>query len=75
MIRADWEEGTRMFDLRSDPGETRDVAVEQPAERDRLSTMLESYRGNSRAVIPQSKVSKVLDPGTLERLRALGYER
>jgi arylsulfatase A-like enzyme len=75
MIRADWEKGPHLFDLRSDPGETRDVAAEQSAERENLSVMLESYRAQSRAAMPKRKVAQVLDPGTIERLRALGYER
>jgi arylsulfatase A-like enzyme len=60
----------RLYDLRNDPGETRDLAAEQPGVvRDltnRLHTLLRQRpRPGTQPIVP--------DPETTEKLRALGY--
>jgi arylsulfatase A-like enzyme len=64
-----WYEG-RLYDLRRDPGETRDVAARQPGpDRDlaaRLGAILES-----REVAPPTSVAPSEE--AKEQLRALGY--
>jgi hypothetical protein len=57
-----------LFDLRSDPGEGRDVAAEHAAEVERLRQSLSAWaRG-----IPASAQS-AHTPEEMEQLQALGY--
>lgn len=58
-----------LFDLANDPGERRDLADEQPSAVGRLLASLER-RG---PVPPPDGAPAEVDPGTTERLRALGY--
>jgi arylsulfatase A-like enzyme len=63
-----------LFDLETDPGETRDVAAEFPAEAERLRQWVRKYRdGWQTADGSPEKTSPAVDPATLERLRGLGY--
>lgn len=57
-----------LFDLRSDPGETRDVAAEHPTEFGRFREALDEWARS----IPASG-QQALTPEELEQLRALGY--
>ena len=63
--------GTRLFDLEADPGETRDLAAEHPAVRDRLAAEL---RATTEAAQRQATLQPAdFPPDTIERLRELGY--
>lgn len=63
-----------LFDLETDPGETRDVAAEFPAEVERLRQWVRKYRDGWQAADGSpEKTSPAVDPATLERLRGLGY--
>jgi arylsulfatase A-like enzyme len=68
---GDWKLADgRLYDLRNDPRETRDLAAEHPdVARDltnRMQALLrERPRPGTRAIVP--------DPETTEKLRALGY--
>jgi tetratricopeptide (TPR) repeat protein len=57
-----------LYDLASDPGETRNLAGARVADLERLRALLAKERGPERGVtrVPE-------DPAALERLRALGY--
>jgi arylsulfatase A-like enzyme len=57
-----------LYDLEQDPGETRNVAENQPQELTRHREALEAWLGD-RAVSPTPDV----DPELIERLRSLGY--
>jgi arylsulfatase A-like enzyme len=57
-----------LFDLRSDPGESRDVSAEHTAEVERFGEALQTWaRGISASAQP------ALTPEELEQLQALGY--
>jgi arylsulfatase A-like enzyme len=57
-----------LYDLAADPGETRNLAEEEPERRDRmLRTLDERYTGGGPAD------PETLDPEVRERLEALGY--
>ena len=43
MIRADWEKSPHLFDLRSDPGETRDLFYVYPEVANRLRKKLDDW--------------------------------
>jgi arylsulfatase A-like enzyme len=67
-----------LFDLASDPGETRDLAAARPVELARLRAELETVRG--RIGLPEldgdlagDGARPELDEETQERLRELGY--
>jgi len=59
-----------LYDLERDPGETRDVAAEEPAEVARLEGMLRRWRAGLAPIRPGAET---LDDETVEGLRALGY--
>jgi len=59
---------TRLFDLRTDPGEQRDVAGTSP-ERAALLAALEAWR----TATPAPAAPPAAAPGLHEKLRALGY--
>lgn len=62
-----------LYDLRSDPGETRNLASEQPA----VAAVLKEKLGALQARAPAPRRAGPTDPGlspeTIEKLRALGY--
>jgi hypothetical protein len=60
----------QLFDLERDPGETRDVSVEQPALAQRLHAQLEAYRRSSGA---GRRAPASLPPDVEDALRELGY--
>jgi arylsulfatase A-like enzyme len=67
-----------LYDLASDPGETRDVAAERPADLARMTARLEAVRAG--LGLPRldedPKVgaqAPALDDATKEQLKALGY--
>lgn len=61
----------RVFDLVRDPGETRDLASEQPDLRDRMRATLRATLDGAR----RRRAAETVDfpPETIERLRELGY--
>ena len=61
----------RLFDLKSDPGETRDIAAENPAVVETLRTALDAWR----AAVPSPRIpfEKRFTPEQLHRLQSLGY--
>lgn len=56
-----------LFDLKRDPGETRNVAAERSAIVDGMSSRVRELAR------PQSGATPAVDPAVAERLRALGY--
>jgi arylsulfatase A-like enzyme len=70
-----YREGPLLFDLRTDPGETRDIGQENPAAFKSLVRALDGYRertGQSR--LKTQKVEDInLQEETTRRLRSLGY--
>jgi hypothetical protein len=69
--------GRWLFDLASDPEETRDLAAERPAEVDRLPGELADWRAALGLPAPDAKLADgaptvELDPAARERLKALG---
>ena len=64
-----WIDG-RLFDLAADPGEHTDVADRHPDVARRLEGALGELAGSPRT---PAAGTVILDPETLEQLRALGY--
>lgn len=62
--------GSRLYDLASDPGETRSVNAEHPAEAERLRGLLDAHHRALGADAPRSAEP---DEKLMERLRKLGY--
>ncbi len=71
------EQTARLFDLRDDPKETRDLASARPLEVQRLRDLAEEKIRNddlaARAYPAVAASDPVLDEATREQLRALGY--
>jgi arylsulfatase A-like enzyme len=68
--------GQLLYDLAADPGETRDLAGERPADAARMAARLEAAR--SQLGLPTLDADAAtgapeIDEATRERLRALGY--
>ena len=61
-----------LYDLREDPGETRDIAAANAARADALERGLHDMLGRLASKEPQ-KTPQPMDPEAEERLRALGY--
>jgi arylsulfatase A-like enzyme len=61
-----------LFDLRNDPGETKDVGSEHAATRERLRSILET-RLTAGAVADKGTEKPRLSPKEIEDLKALGY--
>jgi arylsulfatase len=59
----------RLYDLRRDPGETRDVAAETPDTVWELRARLDEIFARELA----GSSDRALEPAEIERLRALGY--
>jgi tetratricopeptide (TPR) repeat protein len=57
-----------LYDITTDPGESRNLAAARPAEVERLRGLLSGFRTSERAVQKRPE-----EASTLERLRALGY--
>ena len=66
--RLDGTYESKLFDLRDDPGETRDVKERYPEIHDRLQRALEAWASN----LPAPR-DRPYDPELEESLRALGY--
>lgn len=64
--------GELLFDLREDPGETRNLVREAPAEATRLRRALEAHMARA-AAAGGGKARVEVDEERLEALRALGY--
>jgi arylsulfatase A-like enzyme len=60
---------TELYDLTSDPGETRDLSSTDPANKDRLLAALDAWLEH----IPVAGESSGISPEKVEALRALGY--
>lgn len=60
-----------LYDLRADPGETRNLWDERPRERERLGAAMEDFLASLPA--PSAPVDLPLDKERLASLRALGY--
>lgn len=64
----------RLFDLSSDPGETRDLASRRPADLQRLRALWVEHEAAARETQAALGVeADTIDPETLDRLKALGY--
>ncbi|MDE0887303.1 MAG: sulfatase [Myxococcota bacterium] len=61
-----------LYDLAADPGETHDLAEENPELARELLQKLEDWADTQGTPI-QTKPLEITDPATQERLRALGY--
>ena len=77
-------EGARveLYDRSSDPGETRDVSADHPAELQRQRAELEAFQARAdreweslREELAKTSGEERLSPEACERLRALGYVR
>jgi arylsulfatase A-like enzyme len=69
---ADPSRPRQLFDLASDPGETRDQAAERPDTADRFSRLRAGVGRALRDWAPPSE-ARQLDAETADRLRAMGY--
>ncbi len=67
-------EAAELFELLSDPGESRNLATEQPETVARLRRAILAWQQeNARLAALYGKATETLDPETEKRLRALGY--
>ncbi|MAB79176.1 MAG: hypothetical protein CMJ89_07455 [Planctomycetes bacterium] len=75
MIRRLDDSSLELYDLESDPGETRDVATEHPEVVDELGERLKKLvlRARERAGAFSISPAEELSEGQLEVLRGLGY--
>ena len=67
----------RLYDLRGDPLETRDVAREHPEEVARLRALASAYRQPDKQKlqpVPEPADAPAPDEDMLRQLQALGYE-
>jgi hypothetical protein len=66
-----------MFDLRNDPGETKDVSAEHPEAHERLKRELSRWWNADRFVCETDSETcdenRPVDQETTEQLKALGY--
>ena len=73
------EGGDRLYDLAADPGESRDLAAERPAELARLAAAAAAWRASEERLLDRlgrrrdPAAPSPLTPEEEERLRALGY--
>ena len=69
-IRLDCADTAELYDLKTDPGETRNLIAEQPGQAARLGNLLEKWDASVPTV--RSGDHK-LDEEALDLLRSLGY--
>ena len=63
-----------VYDVRRDPGEQLDVAIERPDSVERLKGLLAALQAESRRLRESGSDARAdLSPEQVERLRALGY--
>jgi arylsulfatase A-like enzyme len=65
-----------LFDLSSDPGETRSVAAANPADLERLRKLLSAWEGEPPLPMNLDRSDcgqRAMESGTEQQLRALGY--
>jgi arylsulfatase A-like enzyme len=65
--------GTELYDLRADPGETRDLAAGEPERVDAMREELTQALRARRRLAPPADGTPELTPAERDRLRALGY--
>jgi arylsulfatase A-like enzyme len=63
----------RLYDLRRDPAERRDVAAARPEVAAELAERLDEWRRSVLVLDDLDAPSPVLDEAELKRLRTLGY--
>jgi tetratricopeptide (TPR) repeat protein len=68
-----WAPRPELYDLRADPGETRDRAAESPAEVEAMAEQLEDVVLQTLRWRPGWAEARAADPEHLEALRSLGY--
>ncbi len=71
LMRVDTTDTETLYHLTDDPWATRDVSLEYPADRERLSALLEGYLRAVEAL--RAKPSETYDAETMRQLRSLGY--
>ncbi len=64
-----------LYDIGSDPEESRDLAAEQPAEVDSMRAFARDWFSRLKEPLVSPGSDSDMDPKVLERLRALGYVR
>jgi arylsulfatase A-like enzyme len=79
LVRGDWKaihdrltDTWRLYDLASDPGETRDVAASRP---DMLDDLRQAFPEPGAFDVPAEEALAGVAPEEMERLRAAGYVR
>lgn len=73
LVRGTGSEAPQLFDVRSDPGDERDVAAEHPEVVKRLGGLLEAAVREAEARAPGVRVTAPLGADELRSLRDLGY--
>ncbi len=71
LIWHEHDDRVELYDLRSDPGETRDLSEKQPERVAGLRELIEAYRAG--APDDDARTEVELDEMMLNQLRALGY--
>ncbi|GJM22943.1 MAG: hypothetical protein DHS20C15_28580 [Planctomycetota bacterium] len=76
LLHADPERATELFDLEADPAAQHDLGAERPAELERFSDTLHTWRDGRdarRAALELGRASVELDEAQAASLRAMGY--
>jgi arylsulfatase A-like enzyme len=73
LVRGRGREAPQLFDVRSDPGDERDVAAEHPEVVARLAGLLEAAVREAEAGGPTVRATAPLGAEELRSLRELGY--
>jgi len=71
LMRVDTTGTETLYHLTDDPWAKRDVSLEYPAHRERLSALLEGYLRAVEAL--RARPSETYDAETMRQLRSLGY--
>ena len=74
-----WSGRIELYDLEADPGETRNIAAEEPERVERMLARIEQIRAENEArrrsnlAFDDDQVLESVSESTRERLRAMGY--
>ncbi len=62
-----------LYDLAADPGETRDLSADRPADVAELTRALDAWRQGLAPYVPSGQADRALTPEEEAQLRILGY--
>jgi len=72
LIREDGTGSTRLYDLKTDPGEQRDIAAEQPDAAAAMRDVMDQWMKSFEYALPDDGAADI-ESETIEQLRGMGY--